>query len=165
MNEGTKNSYVFDNTYRDETGDIHWTDILTLDKDINTVPEMLELVVSPFVIYTVVSSVLILTVVKAHEGSYQPYFYLFMMNVGILLLLFIIHYLSYKVFKGESIKREPSEWGKPDISPPPGQKSGKLKIKKDKRSYASTFRTQWVLLVFLTPVILPIILYLIRLQG
>ena len=165
MDDGTKNSYIFDDTYRDELGDIHWTDILTLDRDIHTVPDMLELFLSPFVLYTVVSSTLILTVVKAHEGSYQPYFYLFMMNIGILLLLFIIHYVSYKVFKGESVKREPSEWENTDISPPPGQTADKLKIKKDKRSYASTFRTQWILLVFLTPVISPIILYLIRLQG
>ena len=58
---------------------------------------------------------------------------------------------------GESLDRESTEWVPTDKKPPPGQSSEVMKIKKDKRTYASTYRTQWVLLVFLSPVILPII--------
>ena len=70
MNDATKNSYVFANTYRDETNDIHWLDIATLDQSITTVPKLLELVFSPFVLYSLVAFILINTVIKPHEGKY-----------------------------------------------------------------------------------------------
>ena len=42
MNDATKNSYVFANTFRDETNDIHWLDIVTLDQNITSIPKLLE---------------------------------------------------------------------------------------------------------------------------
>ena len=46
MNDATKNSYVFADTYRDETNDIHWLDIVTLDQNITSIPKLLELIFS-----------------------------------------------------------------------------------------------------------------------
>ena len=140
MDESTKNSYVFGDTYRDDAGDIRWLDIFTLDKDINTIPSLLGLITSPFILYIIIGMMLIPTVVKPHEGKYQPYFYLLMTNIILLLILFMIHYMLNKVF-GDSDDED------------------------KKKGYAATFRTQWVLLVFLTPVILPIALYAIRHQD
>ena len=104
MNDATKNSYVFANTFRDETNDIHWLDIVTLDQNITSIPKLLELVFSPLILYSLLAFILINTVIKPHEGKYQPYFYTIMLSCGILMILFPIHYFVYKLFKGEKIK-------------------------------------------------------------
>jgi len=147
MNDATKNSYVFANTFRDETNDIHWLDIATLDQNITSIPKLLELVFSPFVLYSLVAFILINTVIKPHEGKYQPYFYTIMLSCGILMILFPIHYFVYKLFKGEKNKGDLND------------------AIEETRTYDKKFRTQWVILVFLTPIILSILLYLIRLND
>ena len=105
------------------------------------------LVFTPFILYSLITFIIVNTVIKPHDGNYKPYLYTVMMSYGILIFLFPIHYFSYKLFKSEKIKRSIDD------------------SIKETRTYGKKFRTQWVLLVFLTPIILPIILYLIRLSD
>ena len=67
-----------------------------LNQSITSVPKLLELVFTPFILYSLITFIIVNTVIKPHDGNYKPYLYTVMMSYGILIFLFPIHYFSYK---------------------------------------------------------------------
>jgi hypothetical protein len=145
----TKNSYVFNNIFRDETG-IYWKYIITYPYDYEKHKGLgkLNILKSPIILYLIFSILLLLPLIEPDtRKSNQAFFYSIMFSYFILGILFIIHWfiLSY-ISNPEDV----------DIEIPLGD------IDEIKKTYSTFYRTQWVLLGWLAPIYTAGLVYVYR---
>ncbi len=151
MSNSTKNKYVFSDKFRDSTNTIHWLNIISYPYDFSksTLNKLKIIFTSPLTLYLLIILPIILNVIDPTHKPYKVYFYTVMFSYLTLMILFTIHIIIFKIIfelSPESMKIELH------IVP-------KDKVKK---TYESFYRTQWVLLFFLSPIIVSICVYISR---
>ena len=146
LENSTKNNYIFSDKFRDDKGDIKWIDILKYPHGLSTVPNIIKsMFTGPIPLYLLFFTMLFTSVINVTNGNVQPYFYGIMVSYFILFVIFMIHVLTINKFI------EPKNI---DIS---------TNMKKDKNvTYGSLYRTQWILLLFLSPLYALMVLYIAR---
>lgn len=143
MNEGTKNTYIFSNKFRDSTNDIHWLDIITYPYGLG----LKGIFYSPIMLYLLLGIYLIVNIIDPLQTSNQAYFYSVMFSFLVILVLFVIHMVIFHyIINPEKVKVELT-LGDPD---------------KIKYTYEDFYRTQWLLLIVFSPIIITTIVYAIR---
>jgi len=146
MENSTKNNYIFSNKFRDEQGNVSWKDILIYPHGVSTVPNIIKtMFTGPILLYLLFFTTLFTSVMNVNSGNVQPYFYGIMISYFVLFVIFMIH-----VFMINSLI------GPKNINIP-------TNMKKDKEvTYGSLYRTQWILLLFLSPLYSLTTLYITR---
>jgi amino acid transporter len=143
MNEGTKNTYIFSNKFRDSAGDIHWLDIITYPYSLG----LKSIFYSPIMLYLFLGIYLIVNIIDPLQTSNQSYFYSVMFSFLVILVLFVIHMIIFHyIINPENVKVELT-LGDPD---------------KIKKTYEDFYRTQWLLLIVFSPIIITTVVYAIR---
>jgi len=154
MSESTKNSFVFGNKFRNSNGDINWVDMYTYpyDSSKNTVSSIYGVAKNPITWYFIVFSLLCSSFINMKLVNYQVYFHSIMFSYLIFLLLMLIHILLYNYVPG----LEPNNV---DIELSIGDQR---KIKGGIHSYRNFYRTQWLLLFYLSPIYVCVYVYIMR---
>ena len=149
MSDTIKNSYVFSDKFRTDTGDIHWLDILTYPYDPfkSTSSIIYSVLSSPIILYLIIFTFVSPEIINPLQSSHQAYFYMIMFSLLLLLILFTIHILIFNFIISPKDQ---------DIELRLGDQT------KQNKSYESFYRTQWVLLFTLSPIYVCIMLYIIR---
>ena len=143
MNEGMKNIFVFSNKFRDSAGDIHWLDIITYPYGIGSK----GVFGSPIMLYLLLGIFLIVNIIDPLQTSNQAYFYSVMFSFLVILVLFVIHMIIFHyIINPENVIVELT-LGDPD---------------KIKKTYEDFYRTQWLLLIVFSPIIITTVVYAIR---
>ena len=143
MNEGTKNTFVFSNKFRDSTNDIHWLDIITYPYSLG----LKSIFYSPIMLYLLLGIYLIVNIIDPLQTSNQSYFYSVMFSFLVILVLFVIHMVIFHyIINPENVKIKLT-LGDPD---------------KIKKTYEDFYRTQWLLLIVFSPIIITTVVYAIR---
>ena len=149
MSNSTKNKYVFSDKFRDSTNTIHWLNIISYPYDFSksTLNKIKIITTHPLTLYLLIILPIILNVIDPTHKSYKVYFYTVMFSYLSLMILFTIHVIIFKF-----------------IIPPETVKIELHIVPKDKvkRTYEAFYRTQWVLLFFLSPIIVTICIYISR---
>lgn len=142
----TKNNYIFSNKFRDDQGNVAWTDILIYPYGVSTVPNIIKsMFTGPIPLYLLFFTMLFTSVIDVTNGNIQPYFYGIMASYFVLFIIFMIHVLTINKFIGPK-----------NISIP-------TNMKKDKDvTYGALYRTQWILLLFLSPFYALMVSYIAR---
>lgn len=143
MSKSVINNYVYSNKFRDENGNIKWLDILIYPHGINSVSDIIKTIFTgPIILYVFIFTIIYPSLIQIKPGV-STYFYLAMVNYFILTMIFMVHvFIINKIISIESIKISSD-------------------MDTDKvRTYGSIYRTQWVLLLFLSPIYAFIILYI-----
>lgn len=152
MDKSTKNKYVFSDKFRDSSNTIHWLNIISYPYDFSksTMNKLKIIFTSPLTLYLLFILPIILNIIEPSHKTYKVYFYTVMFSYLMLMILFTIHFIIFKIRFGLSpIKIELH------ILP-------KDKVKK---TYEAIYRTQWVLLFFLSPILITICVYIDRLLN
>ena len=148
MSEDVKNRYVFSNKFR-ENGSIYWKYIVTYpyDSSKSTSSFIYSIITPPIILYLFFYTTFVSSFVDTTLPNYQAYFYSLMFSFFILAALFTVHVIIFKfILKPENR----------DVELVLGDQS------KSEKSYESFYRTQWVLLTFLSPIYVCIATYIIR---
>ena len=152
MSESTKNRYVFGNKFRNRNGDIKWVDMYTYPYDSSKSTESILIGVAknPITWYLILFSLLCTSFINMKQVNYQVYFHSIMFSYLIFLLLMVIHILLYNfIISPREVDIELS------IGDP-------QKIKEDVHSYRNFYRTQWLLLFYLSPIYVCLYVYIMR---
>lgn len=150
--EANKNNYVFSNKFRSNQGDINWSSILFFpyDPSSSTLSIIKVLTTPPIMWYLFIFSVFFTTMIDSSQESRQTYFYAVLASWLVILILFAIHSLIFNfIIKPEGVNVE-------------------LQVSTDvavTKTYIEFYRTQWLLLVTLSPIYVIILLYSIRKLG
>lgn len=149
MSESTKNNYVFTDKFR-HNGQIYWKYIVTYpyDPSKSTTSLVISLLTPPIILYLVFFSTLVPYFVNIKLVNYQSYFYALMFSYLILLILFTLHVIIFKYIINPSSV---------DVELTLGDKT-----KQVEKTYESFYRTQWTLLIFLSPIYVCILTYIMR---
>jgi hypothetical protein len=153
MNDKIKNSYVFSNKFRDSNNNIYFSEILTYPYNLETVPSIIKVLFgSPIILYVVFFSLLFNQFVDINNDKNLPYYYSIMFSYLYLLILFIIHLIVIKYIVGPK-----------DINITSDLK--RIDGKDNEKTYESLYRTQWVILIFLSPIFVTVLIFLERLLN
>ena len=149
MSNSTKNKYVFSDKFRDSSNTIHWLNIISYPYDFSksTMNKLKIIFTSPLIVYLLIILPIILNVIDPTHKPYKVYFYTMMFSYLTLMILFTIHIIIFKfIINPEKVNIE----------------LRMLSNDKVKKTYESFYRTQWVLLFFLSPIIVSICIYISR---
>ena len=149
MADTVKNRFIFSNKFRDGTNDIHWLDIISYPYDFSksTMNKIKIIVFSPIMIYLLVGILLIINIIDPLQKRNQAYFYSVMFSFLFILILFTLHVFIFNFIISPESTNVELALGKPEDR---------------KKTYASFYRTQWVLLITLSPIIISTVVYLTR---
>ena len=149
MADTVKNRFIFSNKFRDGSNDIHWLDIISYPYDFEkSVMNKIKIIVfSPIMIYLLVGILLIINIIDPLQKRNQAYFYSVMFSFLFILILFTIHVFIFNFIISPESTNVELALGKPEDR---------------KKTYASFYRTQWVLLITLSPIIISTVVYLTR---
>tara|TARA_Y100000389_G_C17219692_1_gene392726 strand:- start:99 stop:710 length:612 start_codon:yes stop_codon:yes gene_type:complete len=146
MSDTIKNRFIFSNKFRDGSNGIHWLDIISYPYDFKkSVMNKLKIMLfSPIMIYLLFGIYLIINIIDPFQKRNQAYFYSVMFSFLFILILFTLHVIIFNfIISPESTNVELS-LGAPEDR---------------KKTYESFYRTQWVLLFALSPIIISIVVY------
>jgi hypothetical protein len=149
MSDDTKNSYVFNDKFRNDMG-IRWKDMITYPYDTSkSVSSFLAgYFIAPIVWYVLVYSSLVTSFVDVSQAkSYQAYFYSVMFSYLVLVILFTIHVIIFNFVDHPKQSDIELDIGDPDM----------VDV-----SYEGFYRTQWILLLFLSPIFVSLVVYVLR---
>jgi len=152
MGKSNKNKYVFSDKFRDSSNTIHWLNIISYPYDFSksTMNKLKIIFTSPLTVYLLFILPIILNIIDPSHKTYKVYFYTVMFSYLMLMILFTIHVIIFKfIINPEKVTIE--------LNIP--QSNG------EKKTYESFYRTQWVLLFFLSPILVTICLYISRLLN
>jgi len=152
MGKSNKNKYVFSDKFRDSSNTIHWLNIISYPYDFSksTLNKLKIIFTSPLTVYLLFILPIILNIIDPSHKTYKVYFYTVMFSYLMLMILFTIHVIIFKfIINPEKVTIE--------LNIP--QSNG------EKKTYESFYRTQWVLLFFLSPILVTICLYISRLLN
>tara|TARA_B100000424_G_C22874770_1_gene465767 strand:+ start:307 stop:921 length:615 start_codon:yes stop_codon:yes gene_type:complete len=148
MSNIIKNNYVFNGLFRDDAGDIHWIDLISYPYDFS---ESLSnkvkiLVTSPIMLYLLIGLYLIINIIDPLQKRNQAYFYSIMFSYLLILVLFTIHIIIFNFVIDPKDTQVELRLGDPD----------------SKKTYSLFYRTQWLLLIVFSPIIITTLVYAIR---
>jgi len=148
MSNDTKNKYVFSDKFRDKDNNIYLGEILKYPYSFDSVPSIIKVIFTgPIILYVILFSILFSQFIDIKGSPYKPYFYSLMFSYLCLMILFSIHVFIVKyIVNPETVTIESSIYRKED----------------DKKTYESFYRTQWVLLGFLSPIYVMLLVYIFR---
>tara|TARA_B110001469_G_C9490850_1_gene245635 strand:- start:143 stop:730 length:588 start_codon:yes stop_codon:yes gene_type:complete len=146
MENSTKNNYIFSNKFRDDQGNVSWIDIFIYPYGVSTVPNIIKsLFTGPILLYLLLFTTFFTSAMNINSGNVQPFFYAVMISYFVLFVIFMIHVFMVNYVIGSKNVNIPSN------------------MKKDKNvTYGSLYRTQWILLLFISPLYAFTILYITR---
>ena len=149
MDDSIKNRFIFSNKFRDGANDIHWIDIISYPYDFSksTMNKVKIILFSPIMIYLLVGILLIVNIIDPLQKRNQAYFYSVMFSFLFILILFTLHVFIFNFIISPESSNVELALGKPEDR---------------KKTYASFYRTQWVLLITLSPIIISTVVYLTR---
>ena len=143
MTNVTKNNYVFSNKFRDSANDIHWLDMLFYPYGLG----LMGILSSPIMLYLLLGIFLTVNIIDPLQTSNQAYFYSVMFSFLVILVLFVIHMLIFHyIINPENVEIEVTLGDQDKI----------------KKTYEDFYRTQWLLLIVFSPIIITTIVYAIR---
>ena len=149
MSEDVKNRYVFADKFRGKGGKIYWKYLLTYPYDTSksTTSLIYSLLSAPILYYLLFFTVFVSSFVNINLPENQAYFYSLMYSFFILAILFTIHIIIFNFI----------------ISP----RNTKVELvlgdqSKLTKTYEAFYRSQWVLLTFLSPIYVCIVIYIKR---
>jgi len=151
MDKSTKNKYVFSDKFRDSSNTIHWLNIISYPYDFSksTLNKLKIICTSPLTLYLLFILPIILNIIETSH-KYKVYFYTVMFSYLMLIILFTIHVIIFKfIINPEKVNIELHILTKEQV----------------KKTYESFYRTQWVLLFFLSPILITICVYIDRLLN
>jgi len=149
MGNSTKNKYVFSNKFRDSSNTIHLLNIISYPYDFNksTLNKLKIIFTSPISIYLLLILPITLNMIDLSNKPYKIYFYTVMFSYFMLMILFTIHIIIFNlIINPKDVQIELRMLSNDDV----------------KKTYESFYRTQWVLLFFLSPIIVSICVYISR---
>ena len=149
MTKYIKDSYVFNDKFRDDIGHIYWLDIISYPYDFSksTANKVKIMSLSPIILYLFIGTYIIISFIDPLQPSNQAYFYTIMFSFLLLLILFSLHiFIVNFIIKPENVNVE--------------LRLGDANT--NKKTYSSFYRTQWVLLFTLSPIYISIVVYIIR---
>jgi len=151
MSDATKNSYVYSNKFRDGAGDIHWLDIISYPHDFDgpLSSKLKTVLFSPIMLYLLLGILLTVNVIDPLQNRNQAYFYSVMFSALFILVMFVIHIIIFHFI----------------IDPKDTKVELKLGDSNEKKSYEAFYRTQWLLLVVFSPIIISCVVYATRKLG
>ena len=144
-----KRNYIFSRKFMNEEGDILWGKIMVYPHGFSTVPNIIKSIFTgPITLYLILFTLFLASFVTMSDQSYSPYFYGLMFNYLILFLLFLMHSII----------------GNRIIDPSTIENVYDTDKDKDKeaKTYDSLYRTQWYLLLWLSPIYSFILTYISR---
>tara|TARA_Y100000389_G_scaffold173447_1_gene182641 strand:- start:275 stop:880 length:606 start_codon:yes stop_codon:yes gene_type:complete len=143
MDNNMKNSYIFTDKFRDSSHDIHWMDIISYPYKFGGKGVLF----SPIMIYLLVGIFLIVNIIDPLQSRNQAYFYSVMFSFLVIMVIFVFHMIIFHyIINPENVQIELRLGDQDEI----------------KKTYAAFYRTQWVLLFTLSPIIISCIVYIIR---
>jgi len=150
MSSSTKNSYVFSNKFRDKDGKIYWKYILSYPYDMSasTSSMIYSMFTPPIVWYLFFFTVFFSSFIDIRQTYYQAYFYSIMISYFIMLVLFSIHLIIFNFIlhpRNTKVELAIGDTTKPA-----------------EKTYSAFYRTQWLLLAFLSPIYVCIVVYIMR---
>jgi len=143
MNNTMKNRYVFSNKFRDDANDIHWFDIISYPHSFG----MKGALGSPIILYILLGTLLTVNMIDPLQKRNQAYFYSVMFSFLFILVMFVIHVIVFHFIIDPKKVKIDLTLGDQD---------------KVEKTYESFYRTQWLLLVVFSPIIISCIVYAIR---
>lgn len=149
MSNTTKNKLVFSDKFRDSNDDIHWADIIYYPYDFSkSLSNKIKIVISsPILLYLMLGIYLTVTAIDPLQKRHQAYFYSIMFSYLFIVILFAIHIIIFNFI----------------ISPEKTNIELRLgDSEKVQKTYASFYKTQWILLIVFVPIILSLVIYIIR---
>jgi hypothetical protein len=149
MTKYIKDSYVFNDKFRDDIGHIYWLDIISYPYDFSksTANKVKIMSLSPIILYLFIGTYIIISFIDPLQPSNQAYFYTIMFSFLLLLILFSLHvFIVNFIIQPENVNVE--------------LRLGDANT--NKKTYSSFYRTQWVLLFTLSPIYISIVVYIIR---
>ena len=150
MNNNVKNSYIFSDKFRSETNDISWKNILYYPYDpSSSTSSLIKVILTPPIMwYLVIFTLFFTSIVDPSQASRQAYFYAIMSSYLVLLILFALHIGIFNfIVKPITVDVELNLEGN------------------GIKTYESFYRTQWVLLTFLSPIYVFCLMYAFRKLG
>jgi hypothetical protein len=148
MSETTKKSYIFNDKFRDDLGTIHWLHILTYPYEFQySVNYMILFVLrTPIIWYSLIYTLLAPAIINTRQKSQQAYFYMLMFSYLVIFMIFFIHYIIFNFISK------------------PKDTTIEIKISNEpiNLSYDGFYRTQWILILWLSPIYVCLLLYIIR---
>jgi len=159
MAEINKVDYVFSNKFRND-GDIMWSAILYYPYDpYSSTASLIKVLATPPIIwYLVVFTLFFTTIINTLGESKKTYFYAVMASWLVILILLTLHMVIFNfIIDPEQVTIELALDKK-------GTKGKKGKQDK-KHTYIEFYRTQWLLLITLSPIYVIMLLYIIRKLG
>jgi len=143
MSGSFKRNYVFSGKFMNDEGDILWGKIMVYPHGFSTVPNIIKSIFTgPISLYLIIFTVFLASFVTMTTQSYSPYFYGLMFNYLILFLLFLIHsIIGNRVMDPSTIQNA---------------------YDTDVKTYGGLYRTQWYLLLWLSPIYSFILTYISR---
>ena len=138
----TLKDHIFGETFM-KGESIEISKLFTYPFGVSSVPNIIKTLVSnPIILYLLFFSLLFSNFIDINKEGYIPYFYSGMFNYIFILLLYLIHVIVINyIIKPETM----------DIRPKP----------KD-MSYASLYKTQWLVLLILSPIYMCVLLSSMR---
>ena len=151
MDDATIDDYIFSNKFRDTSKDINWTNILyyPYDPSLSTASLIKVLTTTPIIWYIVLFTAFFTTMIDPLQEAKKTYFYAVMGSWLVILLLLTIHVMVFNFV----------------IKPQDASIELRLDNPDNKKSYIEFYRTQWFLLIALSPMYVIILLYSIRKLG
>jgi len=146
MNNTMKNRYVFSNKFRDDANDIHWFDIISYPHSFG----MKGALGSPIILYILLGTLLTVNMIDPLQKRNQAYFYSVMFSFLFILVMFVIHIIVFHFIIDPKKVKIDLTLGDPDNV---------------EKTYGSFYRTQWLLLIVFSPIIISIIVYVTRKLG
>jgi hypothetical protein len=153
MGETVKRSYVFNNKFRDRYGKIYWNYILTYPYNPykSTGSLIMSAISPPIIWYLTTFTILIQFFIDLNQVQYQAYFYSLMFSYLLLMILFSIHIIVFNLILQPQFTNVELQLDGDEDS--------------DKKTYKGFYRTQWILLLFLSPIYVCFIVYIFRLLN
>lgn len=146
MNETVKNSYVFGDKFRNENGDISWTDLYLYPYDYrkSTLSVIYGFLKAPFTWYAILFHLFTPAFFNLNAVTNMSYFRITMFSYLLGLVAFVFHIILFGlIWKLDKVDLE----SKRDNSP-------------HKDRYKNLYRVQWIFLLFLSPIYVCIFVYL-----
>jgi len=149
MTDSKKNSYIFSNKFRDEAGDIHWSDIISYPYILSGMVSMLKVVLlSPIILYCLIGIPLTMNIVSpSTKERGRAYLYAVMFGYLVIIVLFTIHMVILNFILDTKTTEIELRIGDADKEP---------------KTYSSFYRTQWILLIAFMPIIMFTVVYIAR---
>jgi len=142
MGKSQKNRVIYNNIFRDSAGIIHWLDILKYPYS-----GMNGYIRSPILLYLLLGIFFTVITIDPLQKRNQAYFYSVMFSYLFIVVLFTIHVIIFNVILSPEKASIELRLGDQD---------------KVKKTYGTFYRTQWILLLAFSPIIIAIVIYIIR---